>query len=124
MEQQAVNPFTNILVDFSIALFGELNEIKKTQEKILSLLHSPHQQDEAETVDVKQAAKFLHLGEDRLYAIHGKYFNTLKQRKKLLFYRKELVAYLHGNLPVKEITKAAELRIEKNSENKLRVVSG
>jgi hypothetical protein len=117
--QQTFNPFTSILADFSTALFDELQLIKENQQKILGLLGSSERKSEEDTVESKEAAGIIHLSYDRFMAIHKKFFSNLKQRKKLLFYRKELIAYLNGSLPEKVslgVSEAEDFRVSRLSK--------
>ena len=53
---------------------------------------------EDDFIRFKEAAKILHLKDDRLYAIHKKYFKARKPGKHLLFSKKELLAYINGGM--------------------------
>jgi hypothetical protein len=126
---QTFNPFTSILADFSTALFDELQLIKENQQKILGLLGSSERKPEEDMVESREAAAIIHLSYDRFMAIHKKYFKDLPQGKKLLFFRKELIAFLNGTLPEKVplgVTEAEDFRVRrlnKRLDKKLRIAT-
>ena len=107
----SVNPFDEIL--------SRLSSIDQQLSVLLDVHASAPDNNDSDTVSFKQALEILHLSEDRLYAIHKTTFNT-NPGKKLVFFKKELEAYLKGEkIQLKKDIVSTDLRPGKSRTKKI-----